>query len=141
MLMASRPATATATRPSKASPATAATAAHPSPSPAARPARPPRGGLDGNAPLFDLAGNLAEWVYDAYGDYEDLEFVGGEPVDPVRVPVAGESRSTRGGAFSSYVSACRAASRESRDPEVVRDFIGFRLARRARPAPATSPSG
>jgi formylglycine-generating enzyme required for sulfatase activity len=100
-----------------------------------------RGGLDGNAPLFDLAGNLAEWVYDAYGDYEDLEFVGGEPVDPVRVPVAGESRSTRGGAFSSYVSACRAASRESRDPEVLRDFIGFRLARRARPAPATSPSG
>ncbi len=89
--------------------------------------------------MFDLAGNVAEWCQDAYGDYP-----GGSASDPAGA-TAGLTRVARGGSGLTPLAFCRAAARDSRSeaPAPCRDaWLGFRVAlapQYAQPEPAVSP--
>lgn len=72
--------------------------------------------------VYDLAGNVAEWMEDAYSEQP-----GGPPLVGVRV--------VRGGDYLSPAPWLRAAARRPVDPEVQSSTIGFRCAKSALSAP------
>lgn len=72
--------------------------------------------------LYDMHGNVAEWVWDRYGPYPD-----GRVVDPSG-PEAGTQRVTRGGGWNEAAAATRSAARSANTP-VGRMNVGFRVAR------------
>ncbi len=74
--------------------------------------------------LYDMLGNVFEWVGDAYAPYE-----GREAVDPV--VERGEGRVVRGGAWSSAARIVRSATRVALPPEERHDRVGFRVVRTA----------
>ncbi len=76
--------------------------------------------------LFDLHGNLGEWVQDRY-----LGHLGTSPVTDPTGPATGSYRVVRSGVWFVSAVGCRSASRGSRDPSVNPMDIGFRLARTA----------
>ncbi len=76
--------------------------------------------------LFDMHGNVGEWVEDFDGTYP-IE----SQIDP-KGPAAGSSRIYRGGHFYSKPGALRSAARGSDEPEAREFKIGFRLVRTAR---------
>ncbi len=76
--------------------------------------------------LYDMHGNVSEWVQDEYGKYPS-EFVtdpqGPSSNDP------GASRVYRGGAWYFNARVCRSASRLRSGPDDRRSSLGLRLAR------------
>ena len=83
----------------------------------------PVGGKEPNAwGLFDVHGNVWEWVWDRYGSYE------GDATDPIG-PRSGDDRVIRGGSWDSYARYCRAAFRFRLDPGYRLSYLGFRPAR------------
>lgn len=74
--------------------------------------------------LFDTAGNVSEWVHDAYGEYDTEELY-----DPYIEQ--GEARVIRGGSFDSPPKDLRCANRRSLSPLARNSEIGFRLVRTA----------
>jgi formylglycine-generating enzyme required for sulfatase activity len=76
--------------------------------------------------LFELAGNVAEWVWDRYGAYD------GDATDPPG-PAAGPLRVQRGGHYLSDPRGVRAAARAADRPDAAAPVTGFRLARTIRP--------
>ncbi len=74
--------------------------------------------------LYDMHGNVWEWVQDGYGDYPS------EPQHNPRGPESGSVRVFRGGCWSHGASRCRSASRGSGGPGDRYGFLGFRLARK-----------
>ena len=74
--------------------------------------------------LYDVHGNVAEWVWDRYGPYE------GPEIDPTGTG-AGSAHVIRGGSWRGTSEACRSAARD-RSSSVGRNNVGFRLARSLR---------
>jgi len=72
--------------------------------------------------LYDMLGNVEEWVHDAYGAYSQT---------PVYDPYenTGDSRVIRGGSYISTPGELRASSRRSLSPLAVSEQLGFRLVR------------
>ena len=77
--------------------------------------------------LYDMHGNVAEWVQDWYdGDY------GLDPVQSITDPTgppSGSDRVYRGGSCSYSAKGCRSAERRSYAPDGTSDGLGFRLVR------------
>ena len=79
--------------------------------------------------LSDLAGNVAEWCWDWYGDYRLLDDDGdGVVLDPSG-PATGTQRVVRGGSWYGGSEDCRGAARDARYPDSADDTIGLRAVR------------
>lgn len=75
--------------------------------------------------LYDMGGNVGEWVQDWYhSDYTDAPADGSAWETP-----AGSYRVTRGGSWYAYRDKCRSASRFFDNPSLANNFTGFRLVR------------
>ena len=75
--------------------------------------------------IFDLSGNVWEWCWDRFGDYPSYS----QPITNPIGPTSGSSRIIRGGSWEFDAHAARVARRLNYDPELRRNFIGFRLVR------------
>jgi formylglycine-generating enzyme required for sulfatase activity len=78
--------------------------------------------------LFDMSGNVSEWVQDLYGEvwYEE------SPKDNPQGPRTGNARVLRGGSWAAGAWNLRDALRLWYDPAFWDDFLGFRLAASSR---------
>ena len=73
--------------------------------------------------LYDMLGNVNEWVQDWYGDYP-----GGVVTDP-RGPESGSVRVMRGGSWHFHSRCCRVTERYGSPPGHGGGSVGFRLLR------------
>ena len=73
--------------------------------------------------LYDMHGNVDEWVEDWYGAYPS------GPVTDPHGPSTGDGRVNRGGSYTAPTRECRAALRYYALPAYRCDCTGFRLAR------------
>jgi formylglycine-generating enzyme required for sulfatase activity len=86
----------------------------------------PVGRLKPNAwGLFDMQGNVGEWVQDWYG----RDYYKHSPAENPPGPSAGQSKVHRGGNWQSGAGQCRAAARGHSLPAERNHLTGFRLAR------------
>lgn len=72
--------------------------------------------------LFDMSGNIGEWVWDGYAAYD------GDAIDPLGND-ATPDRVIRGGSWLTAVPATRAAARNWATANSRGNLVGFRLAR------------
>ena len=75
--------------------------------------------------LYDMSGNVNEWVWDAFADYPSEE-----QVDPVG-PIEGEGRVNRSGSWQDDLNFVRVVNRSFAEPGSHSASIGFRLVRTA----------
>ncbi len=75
--------------------------------------------------LYDMHGNVWEWVQDWYGDYPNTAVA-----DPKGVET-GTERVRRGGSWFKYGRACRSANRNFAHPATKHNTLGFRIVREA----------
>jgi formylglycine-generating enzyme required for sulfatase activity len=76
--------------------------------------------------LYDLSGNVWEWVADRYGPYP-----AGRQVNPEGA-AAGQERVMRGGSWSGKVHGVQVSHRDGYPPSLCGGAIGFRVAMTAR---------
>lgn len=74
--------------------------------------------------VADMAGNVAEWVYDWYAS----NFYGVSPFANPVGPIEGTERVYRGGSYASFGAELRTPSRQSMAPTSRNETIGFRCA-------------
>ncbi len=81
--------------------------------------------VGGKAPnafgLYDMHGNVAEWVWDWYDIYDS-----GSATDP-KGPATGLERVLRGGYYQAGPSSCTSYIRQSKDPSQRLWYYGFRV--------------
>jgi formylglycine-generating enzyme required for sulfatase activity len=73
--------------------------------------------------LYDMHGNVREWVQDWYDDYSASAVI-----DPVG-PSSGSYRVLRGGSWYFYSQGCRSANRLNHSPGIRNFYLGLRLLR------------
>jgi formylglycine-generating enzyme required for sulfatase activity/serine/threonine protein kinase len=79
--------------------------------------------------LYDMHGNVLEWVNDWYSRYAYLQTPSG--IDP-QGPAKGSERVFRGGCWDYEARYCRSAYRNRFSPDFRRYLLGFRLVRTPR---------
>lgn len=90
------------------------------------------GGFAPNAwGLYDMHGNVAEWVWDYYGPYDEEA-----RVDPTGAPT-GALRVNRGGGWNDFAKSLRSAYRAALPADGSSPSVGFRVARSAQPRTGT----
>lgn len=72
--------------------------------------------------LYDMSGNVCEWVSDLYGQYSSAD-----QVDPTGA-TSGRFRVYRNGSYQDTAAKCRISYRYPAEPTYKRPFLGFRLA-------------
>lgn len=77
--------------------------------------------------LFDMHGNVGEWVQDIYALYSTEDLI--DPTGPVYNPNIPDNRLFRGGCWNCRASRLRSAARMLLAPQVSANVIGFRLVR------------
>jgi len=80
--------------------------------------------------LYDMSGNVEEWVWDWYQAAYPSGTTVLPAVDP-QGPSSGLSRVGRGGIWSFYAVYCRSGDRYDSHPGITKDYRGFRLVRSA----------
>ena len=75
--------------------------------------------------LYDMHGNVGEWVWDWYGGYDT------QAQDDPTGPVSGTLRVNRGGGWNDFAKNLRSAYRATLPPDSSSFNLGFRLARNA----------
>ncbi len=79
--------------------------------------------------VYDLAGNVWEWVSDWYS----ADYYSGMPAENPVGPGGGEMKVMRGGSWSDLASSARSSNRYGNDPKLFGDSVGFRCARAVTP--------
>jgi formylglycine-generating enzyme required for sulfatase activity len=72
--------------------------------------------------LYDMHGNVLEWVQDWYDEYYYFESGKTDPQGPDR----GHLKVVRGGCFAAIATDCRSAARRPHAPDSPSNTIGFR---------------
>lgn len=84
--------------------------------------------------LYNMHGNVGEWVFDYYGDYGDsvsAGSLGGKSVQDPLGAATGVYRVNRGGGFNDFGKHLRSAYRSASNPLTKDRNLGFRIARNA----------
>ena len=75
------------------------------------------------AGIYDMSGNVWEWVQDNYKEYKDSAMT-----NPCIVTADSLPHSVRGGSFTDVASKCRTSTRDAFSPDYKQTNLGFRLA-------------
>lgn len=80
--------------------------------------------------LYDMSGNVWEWVWDVYSS----SYYSSSPTTDPRGPVSGSFRVYRGGSWNHDALDCRVSRRNYQDPSIADSYFrGFRIARNTAP--------